>query len=155
MEIEWSDWQDLTAETAKSVPESAVFAVYEIRLADGHGEPVPFKRRLGIDTDGITYIGASGVLRADGPQLRKRFVLHRAAHANGKRGGADDEDLNVLWRKITGKYGQGAWLQFRYTIVSSKLEAKRIEAFLQAQHQARFGEKHDYLWKNQAHPLFP
>ena len=138
----------------KTVPASAVFAVYETRLVDACGEPIPLQRRLNVDVEGITYIGASGVLKSDGPMLQKRLTLHRRAHANGKRGRGADEDLNVLWRKITGRHGQDSWLQYRYTVISSRFEAEGLETDLQAQHHTRFGEKHDYLWKNQAHQLF-
>ena len=130
MSVAWSEWQDLTAVNIEKVPPSAVWGVYMNRLVDEDGEPVQLRRDLGVDSEAIFYIGASGVLSTSGPQLQKRLTKHRCAHANGKRGGADDEDLNVLWKKITSRYGHGARLQFRYVIVGSAAEAQLMEGQL-------------------------
>ena len=46
METRWSDWENLTIDNIKAVPASAVYAVYEIRLADGSGNAVAVKRAL-------------------------------------------------------------------------------------------------------------
>lgn len=155
MDVIWSDWVDLTIENVKAVPDSAVYAVYETRLVDCRGCPIALRRTRGIDSEAIFYIGASGEFSSCGPLLKKRLTKHRCAHANGKRGGASDQDLNVLWKKIIAKHGQGAWLQYRYSVLGSRQEALGIENWLQDKHQAQYGEKHDLLWKDQSHPLFP
>jgi hypothetical protein len=70
--LEWSGWVGITEAASRKGP-FAHFGVYQIRLVDSTGVPIPIPRLIKVDPSGTMYIGRSGF----GRQGTARFVCNR------------------------------------------------------------------------------
>lgn len=109
----WSPWIDLAPGNDLCIPGHVAYGVYRNRLVDGDNSPIPIRRRKGIDSEGIVYIGAAGVRGLSTPAaMRGRFQRHQRAHASGRSGNGKDKRLVRLWQKILSEFPE-ARMQFQ------------------------------------------
>lgn len=57
----WSEWFSLDIKSPRNPAQNLGTGVYRIRLTDSTGTPVTIPRALGVDADGIIYIGAGNL----------------------------------------------------------------------------------------------
>jgi hypothetical protein len=55
----WTDWIDIDLAKSNQGPLND-FGIYEIRVVDSKGQPVPISRLVGVDSVGLLYVGRSG-----------------------------------------------------------------------------------------------
>jgi hypothetical protein len=68
----WTDWIDIDLAKSKR-GQFNNFGIYEIRVVDSRGQPIPISRLIGVDYPGVLYIGRSGLRN----QKTKRTIANR------------------------------------------------------------------------------
>jgi hypothetical protein len=106
--MSWTEWQNID-----SPPAYANAAVYEVRLTDNRGAPVPIPRFFAVDKQGIVTIGETGTMTG----RQKQFV-----RALAKCDAHSEMNLFYLLRKHCGLDDRfpTCRLEYRFRKVSDK-----------------------------------
>jgi hypothetical protein len=130
----WTRWCELS-DGHLSEHWSASPGVYRIRLLDSNGRPVEIRRILGVDTDGIIYIGMAARGRDGGLSNRlwgfwmSAFGRDASAHAAGAR-----------YKRLLSKHLPRHQVEYSYRKVSGAREAKQLEAECLRKYAVQWGE---------------
>jgi len=80
LEAEWGDWHEIDR---AHLDERNCFGIYQIRMVDKVGRPIPISRIVGIDEEGVIYIGRSGPKKPRTLAQRIR-EFQKGAHSGAK-----------------------------------------------------------------------
>jgi hypothetical protein len=98
----WGSWHSI--DDADSNPLSR-FGIYQIRMVDRAGNPIPVRRIAGLDKGGVIYIGGSGYSKqhAKKPRTMAQRIkeFEKGAHSGGHTYRLMKDDVLLVSRKRT------------------------------------------------------
>lgn len=80
----WSSWEGIEQTKFK---ERGCFGIYQIRVVDRVGNPLPVGRIVGVDQEGVIYIGKAGPVQTLAKRIHKFenvSKLGKAKHSGGE-----------------------------------------------------------------------
>ena len=131
----WNKWLDI--DNYAVIPSSP--GVYRIRLIDSAGHsPVPVKRLLCQDEDGLLVIGESKDLRN---RLKEFHKVTKEKTGFLRHSAGDRLLLNLIFRHISSKaFFDNKGLEVSFTKAQDKAGAQRLEELLLKVYFIQFGE---------------
>ena len=120
----WSSWEDI--EQAK-FKEHGYFGIYQIRMVDGVGNPLPVGRIVDVDQEGVIYIGKAGPVQT----LAKRIHKFESVSKLGKAKHSGGETYILLKMKLI--FSDHAFKNHKLQYKVVHLDTDRIEPDLSEQ----------------------
>ncbi|MFN0193820.1 MAG: hypothetical protein ACKVP5_17910 [Aestuariivirga sp.] len=84
--VKWSKWIPIEDATARNGRFAGMFGLYQIRAVSRSAKPIPIARLVGVDKQGLLYLGRSGHQKRSSsrtiPNRLKEFVKQH--HSGGK-----------------------------------------------------------------------
>jgi len=120
----WSSWESI--EQAK-FKERGYFGIYQIRVVDGVGVPLSVGRIVGVDQEGVIYIGKAGPVQT----LAKRIHKFESVSKLGKAKHSGGETYILLKMKLLFSDHTFKNHKLQYKVVH--LDTDRIEPELSGQ----------------------
>lgn len=128
----WIGWLDIPQKPWKYLneEEKEPYGIYKIRMVDPGGKPVPIRRFIGVDEEGIIYIGRSGFSDAKSNRsiAKKISEFWIGSHSGGE-----------TYRQASQRLGRHK-LQVSVKFISGKRSIEREERHELLEYLSKYAE---------------
>jgi hypothetical protein len=124
---DWTDWKDLEEELYED-DATRKRGVYQVRIVNGRGEPIPIPRLGGVDQEAIYYVGQTG------GRARDRLKDFRSSRMGGEVLDQVSDDLE----KVQGF--EGYRLEYRLKGMEKQMTPKALEQLVLTGYLYKFCE---------------